>query len=312
MALTATRDAFGEALADLGAEDERLVVVDADDALATRTAIFARRFPDRFVNVGAAEQNLIGVAAGLALAGKVPVVSTHAVFLCGRAFEQIRNAVCYGALDVKLVGSHGGISVGHDGPTHFAVEDIALMRVLPGMTVIVPADAAETKRALRAAVGRSGPTYLRVGRAPVPELPRGDEGFEVGRATLLEEGDDVAIIACGLMVARSLAAAAVLRREGLRATVLNAHTVKPLDAGRVAEAARRCGAVVVAEEHSVVGGLGGAVAEALCVAAPTPVEFVGVRDTFAESGEPETLLTKYGLDPADIASAAHRAVARKG
>lgn len=296
---------------DLGAEFERIVVVDADNALATRTARFAARFPGRFVNVGVAEQNMVGVAAGLALAGKIPIISSHAVFLCGRAYEQIRNAVCYGNLNVKCVGSHAGVSAGHDGPTHFALEDLAMMRVLPRMTVIVPADAMETRRALREAIKHSGPVYLRLGRSPVPLLPELPNGFQIGCASVLAQGSDVAIIACGIMVSKGLEAAAELRRASISAMVVNSHTVKPLDGQAIAWAAERCGAAVVAEEHSVYGGLGGAVAEFLAANCPVPVEFVATRDTFAESGDPAALLTRYGLDTPNIVAASRRAIARK-
>lgn len=306
-----TRDSFGEALVELGSEYEELVVVDADDSYATRTIAFGRRFPKRFINVGAAEQNLVGIAAGLALAGKIPVISTHAIFLCGRAFEQIRNAVAYGDLNVKCVGSHGGITVGQDGPTHFGLEDIALMRVIPRMTVVVPCDAPETKRALRAIVRHQGPTYLRLGRAPVPIVSSGIDSFEIGGPNIFKEGNDVAILACGLMVAKSLDAATELQHRGIQATVANLHTIKPLNHGSINKLARRCGALVVAEEHSIYGGLGSAVAEAVSRECPVPIEFVGVPDTFAETGEANALLKRYGLDVTDIVDAAHKVIRRK-
>jgi transketolase len=305
--LRATRDAFGEALVGCGESYPDLVVIDADDSHATRTDQFGKRRPERFINVGAAEQNMIGVAAGLAIAGKIPLVSTHAIFLCGRAYEQIRNAVAYGGLNVKLVGSHGGITVGYDGPTHFAFEDISLMRGVPGMLVVVPCDAVETRKALRAILDHTGPAYLRLGRAPVPVVTEADAPFALGRGAELCGGSDVAVVACGLMVAKALEAAAQLRAEGVGAAVVNLHTIKPLDGELLGRVARRCGALVVAEEHSVHGGMGSAVVEFLSQEYPVPTEFVGLRDTFAESGHPDALLSAYGMDTRDIVAAARRA-----
>ncbi|HEX8140188.1 MAG TPA: transketolase C-terminal domain-containing protein [Pyrinomonadaceae bacterium] len=309
--MKATRDAFGEALVELGAECENLIVVDADDSLATRTIGFAEHFPERFINVGAAEQNMVGVAAGLAIAGKVALISTHAIFLCGRAYEQIRNAVGYGNLNVKCVGSHGGITVGHDGPTHFSFEDISLMRGIPGMTVIVPCDAVETKKALRALLQHIGPAYLRLGRAPVPVVSKKSSRFEIGRGVVFGEGNDLAIMACGLMVAKSLEAREALTAEGFKVTVANLHSVKPIDRDLIVRLARRCQAIVVAEEHSIYGGLGSAVAEVTSAEFPVPIEFVGLRDTFAESGAPDDLLSAYGLEAADVVAASRKVLRRK-
>lgn len=309
--IKATRDEFGEALIEVGIENKDLIVIDADNSLATRTIKFARYFPDRFINVGIAEQNMVGIAAGLVLSGKLPVVSTHAIFLCGRAYEQIRNVVGYGELNVKFVGSHSGITVGYDGPTHFAIEDIALMRSIPGMTVIVPADAPETRNALRAALEHIGPTYLRLGRAPVPVISNELECFEIGRGILFEGGNDVAIIACGLMVAKALEAKIELQSQGVGASVVNIHTIKPLDENLIESLAKCCRTIVVAEEHSIYGGLGSAVAEVVCNKFPVPIEFVGIRDTFAESGEPKALLKRYGLETIDIITAARKAIERK-
>jgi transketolase len=305
------RDAFGDALVDISREYESIIVVDADNALATRTEKFARIFPERFLNVGIAEQNMIGVAAGLALADKIPFVSTHAIFLCGRAYEQIRTAVCYGDLNVKLVGSHGGIAVGHDGPTHFAIEDIALMTAIPGMTVIAPADGPEMNRAVKAAVQHKGPVYLRSGRSNVPAITDGCSGFEIGRGYNLCFGNDVAIIACGLMVSKALAAREELYRYGIIATVTNFHTIKPIDTGLIHFLASECRAIVVAEEHNIYGGLGSIVATVLANDFPIPVEFVAIRDSFCESGDENALFDKYGLGVQDIVLAALRVAKRK-
>ena len=309
--LIAPRDAFGEALLQLGAECKELVVLDADNCLATRSSAFRNAFPQRFINVGVAEQNLVGIASGLAIAGKIPVISTHAIFLCGRAFDQIRNTVAYGRLNVKCVGTHGGITVGHDGPTHFAVEDIALMRSVPGMTVLVPADAVETRIALREAISLRGPVYIRVGRAPVPAIYSSSSDIATGPTGVLTCGRDIAILACGLMVAKSLEAAAVLDLLGVSATVVDMWRIKPLDQEFVEALARSHGALVTAEEHSVHGGMGSAVSEVVCERFPIPIEFVGLRDTFAESGDPDALLAAYGLDVGDVVNASKRAIARK-
>lgn len=307
----ATREAYGEALVELGAENPDVVVLDADLAKSTKTAEFGKRFPARFFDVGVAEANMLGIAAGLAICGKIPFASTFAVFGAGRAYDQVRNAICYPALNVKLAVSHAGITLGEDGASHQMIEDLALMRALPNMTVLVPADAVETRAAVRAAAACRGPVYLRLGRPPVPLVFPDGLGFQIGRAAVLREGGDVAIIACGIMVSAALEAADLLRAEGIAARVVNMSTVKPLDADAVEEAARRCGAVVTAEEHNVLGGLGGAVAEALGDRCPVPLERVGVRDVFGESGTPDALLRKYGLTPSDVAAAARRALSRK-
>ena len=307
----ATRDAFGDMLVELGANIPSLVVVDADNAKATKTIKFAKQFPIRFINTGVAEQNMVGVAAGLALANKIPLVSTHAIFLCGRAYEQIRNAVAYGKLNVKLVGSHGGISVGHDGPTHFSIEDIALMRVLPNMIVLVPADAVETKKALYAAIHHKGPVYIRLGRAPVPIIFSETECFEIGRGMIIADGNDVAIIACGLMVDKALEARIILSNAGISSSIVNMHTIKPLDKDLIFKLAKLCGAMVVAEEHSVFGGLGGAITETLSNKIPIPIELIGIQDTFAESGESNELLNRYGLTAMKIALAAKKVILMK-
>ncbi len=308
----ATREAYGAALVELGRRNPNVVVLDADLAKSTKTADFSKEFPQRFFDVGIAEQNMIGTAAGLAAAGKVPFASSFAVFATGRVYDQIRNSVAYPRLNVKIAATHAGITVGEDGASHQMVEDIALMRVLPNMTVIVPADAVETRAAVMAAAEMDGPVYIRLGRSGVPVLH--DENtfrFEPGRAVTLREGEDVAVIACGIMVAAALEAAEHLAGEGISVRVLDVHTVKPLDVQAVVEAAKITGAVVTAEEHSIIGGLGGAVAEALAENYPVPVRRVGVRDTFGESGKPDELLEKYGLTSADIILAVHEVLKQK-
>lgn len=305
----ATREAYGRALARLGEEYPDIVVLDADLSKSTKTEVFARQFPDRFFNMGIAEQNMMGTAAGLALSGKIPFVSSFAVFATGRAFEQIRNSIAYPALNVKIAASHAGISVGEDGASHQSVEDIALMRVLPNMTVLVPCDARETEQAVRAAAGITGPVYLRLGRPSVPVIYGEDYVFHPGRADTLREGTDVTIAATGLMVWEALQAAGQLQTEGIQATVLNISTIKPLDVETLVAAAARTQAVVTAEEHSVIGGLGSAVAEVLAEHCPVPVRRVGLADTFGESGRPEELLRKYGLTADRIVSAVREVMA---
>ena len=307
----ATREAYGKALVAVGAENPDIVVLDADLAKSTKTIDFKKRFPDRFFDFGVAEQNMMGTAAGLAAAGKIPFCSTFAVFATGRAFDQVRQSIAYTRLNVKIAASHAGITVGEDGASHQSVEDIALMRVLPNMTVFVPADAREVEGAVRAAVAIRGPVYIRLGRAPVPVLHGEDFTFEPGKALQMRPGRDVTIVATGIMVAAALEAAAALEREGLDARVLNVHTIKPLDVAAIVAAARETGAVVTAEEHSVIGGLGSAVAEVLVEHYPVPVQRVGLADVFGESGRPDELLAKYGLTSADIAGAARAVVRRK-
>lgn len=307
----ATRDAYGEALRELGASNKDVVVLDADLSKSTKTSVFAQAFPDRFFDMGIAEQNLMGTAAGLAAAGKIPFASTFAVFATGRAYEQVRNSICYPRLNVKIAATHAGLTVGEDGASHQALEDISLMRGLPNMTVIVPADAAETKAAVAFAASYHGPVYIRLGRMAVPAVFGDGYEFRHGRAVTLSEGKDVTIMATGIMVSRARQAAQALYEQGLTARVLAVATIKPLDVDAVAAAARDTGAVVTCEEHSIIGGLGSAVAEALAEHCPAPLERVGVRDTFGESGRPEELLDKYHLAVADIVQAARRAIARK-
>ena len=293
----ATRESYGNALVELGAEHEEIVVLDADLAAATKTGMFKKAYPDRFIDCGIAEGNMMGVAAGLAAAGKVPFASSFAMFAAGRAFEQVRNSIGYPHLNVKIGATHAGISVGEDGATHQCNEDIALMRSIPGMTVICPADDVEARAAVKAAYEHEGPVYMRFGRLAVPVInDRPDYKFELGKGVVLREGKDVTIIATGLCVAASLEAADLLAAEGISAKVINIHTIKPLDEELVAAAAKETGKVVTVEEHSVIGGLGSAVCDALCAKAPTPVLRIGINDVFGESGPALELLKKYGLD----------------
>ena len=306
MGKTATRDAYGKALAQLGAENEDVVVLDADLSGSTKTAVFAQEFPRRFFNLGIAEADLIGTAAGLAAAGKIPFASTFAVFAAGRAYDQIRASAAYPKLNVKIAATHAGLTVGEDGATHQMNEDIALMRALPNMTVVVPADGPEAVAATLAVARHQGPVYLRLGRPAVPNIHGEDYVFELFNAPVLREGEDVAIFACGYMVHLALEAAAQLEKVGISAAVVNVHTIKPLDKDTVLRFARRCGRVITAEEHSIIGGLGGAIAEVLGEEAPTPMARIGVRDTFGESGKPAELLEKYGLTTEAIVQAAKK------
>ncbi len=306
----ATREAYGNALASLG-EKYDFVVLDADLAAATKTGVFKKKYPERFFDCGIAEGNMVGVAAGLAAAGKTVFASSFAMFAAGRAFEQIRNSVGYPHLNVKIGATHAGISVGEDGATHQCNEDIALMRTIPGMTIINPADAVEAAAAVEAAININGPVYLRFGRAAVPTLYGDDYKFEVGKGVKLKEGKDVTIVATGLMVSLALEAAEALKAEGICAEVINIHTIKPLDADIIIESAKKTGAVVTAEEHSVIGGLGGAVCEALAESYPVPVVKVGVEDRFGQSGKVPVLLEEYGLTAANIAEKARKAIAMK-
>ena len=293
----ATRESYGNALVELGAEHEEIVVLDADLAAATKTGMFKKAYPDRFIDCGIAEGNMMGVAAGLAAAGKVPFASSFAMFAAGRAFEQVRNSIGYPHLNVKIGATHAGISVGEDGATHQCNEDIALMRSIPGMTVICPADDVEARAAVKAAYEHEGPVYMRFGRLAVPVInDRPDYKFELGKGVVLREGKDVTIIATGLCVAASLEAADLLAAEGISAKVINIHTIKPLDEELVAAAAKETGKVVTVKEHSVIGGLGSAVCDALCAKASTPVLKIGINDVFGESGPALELLKKYGLD----------------
>lgn len=297
----ATRESYGQALADLGTEFEDVVVLDADLAAATKTGIFKKAHPERFIDCGIAESNMIGVAAGLATTGKVPFASSFAMFAAGRAFEQVRNSVGYPHLNVKIGATHAGISVGEDGATHQCNEDIALMRTIPGMVVISPSDDVEVKAAVRAAYKHQGPVYLRFGRLPVPIInDRPDYHFEIGKGVVLREGKDLTIITTGLPVSSCLEVADKLSEEGIEAKVINIHTIKPLDEDLVVAAAKETGKVVTVEEHSIIGGLGSAVCEVLSEKAPTKVMKIGVNDTFGESGPAVELVKKYGLDTQSI------------
>jgi transketolase len=305
------RDGYGKALLQLAAENEKVVVLDADVAKSTRTVWIRDQYPEKFIDMGISEQDMVGTAAGLALAGMLPFASTYGVFLSGRAWDQIRTTVCYNHLNVKLAGAHAGISVGPDGATHQALEDVAIMRVLPGMTVVVPCDAEETRKATLAAAAFEGPCYLRFGREAVPVITKEQTPFQIGKANEMHPGTDAAVIANGAMVSAALQAAALLEQEGVSVRVINMHTVKPLDRVAVLAAARECGCIVTAEEHQMTGGLGGAVAETLACGCPVPMEIVGVEDSFGESGEPEELMRKYGLSAEQIVKKIRAAMARR-
>lgn len=292
----ATRDSYGNALAALGAKVPNLVVLDADLAGATKTAVFKKAFPDRFIDCGIAEGNMMSIAAGLSTAGMIPFASTFAMFAAGRAFEQIRNSIGYPHLNVKIGATHGGISVGEDGASHQCLEDLALMRTIPGMVVMCPADDTEARAAVKAAIEHDGPVYLRFGRYAVPVINDEDYKFEIGKGSVLREGKDVSIIANGLCVSSALEAAERLAADGIDAEVINICTIKPLDEELVVRSAAKTGKVVTAEEHSIVGGLGGAVAECLAEKCPTKLYRIGMRDRFGESGSAAELLHKYELD----------------
>ena len=296
----ATRDAYGEALLELGQKRKDIVVLDADLSGSTKTGKFAKAFPDRFYNIGIAEQDMIGTAAGLALSGKLPFASTFAVFETGRAWEQVRQNICYSNLNVKLVATHGGISVGEDGASHQATEDIALMRVLPNMTVIVPADALETTQVIYAIADYCGPVYVRLGRSKVPPVMPDYYKFKIGKAFTFAMGRDVNIVAIGIMVSVALEAAKILAQEGIDAGVINMSTVKPLDTKTLLNVAKTCKLIVTAEEHSIVGGLGGAVSEFLSENHPVRLRRIGLKDAFGCSGAPEELMKHYGLTAEDI------------
>lgn len=305
------RDGYGEGMIELGQEDPRVVVLGADLSDSTRALWFQQKFPERFFSFGIAEQNMLGAAAGLALGGKIPFVCTYGVFLAGRAWDQIRTTICYSNLNVKMGGAHGGISVGPDGATHQALEDCALMRVLPGMTLVVPCDYYETKKATLAIGRMYGPAYVRFGREKTPVITTPETPFELGKAAVFREGTDVSLIANGYMVSQALLAAEELAREGVSARVINLHTLKPLDREAIVRAARETGAVVTAEEHQVIGGLGAAVAEVIAAECPVPLAMIGIQDTFGESGSPEELLEAHGLTARNVAETARRVLAKR-
>ena len=307
----ATREAYGEALKKLAAENPNVVVLDADLSGSTKTSEFKKVSPERFFNVGIAEQDLIGTAAGMSLAGKIPFASSFAMFAAGRAYEIIRNTVAYPKLNVKIAATHAGLTVGEDGASHQAIEDLSLMRGIPNMTVINPADCIEAEQAVIKAAEYEGPVYIRLGRMAVEDIYDADYKFEIGKGVELKGGNDAAIIATGIMVQESLKAAKILADEGIDVRVINIHTIKPVDADIIVKAARETGAVVTAEEHSIIGGLGSTVLEALSDTCMVPVKRVGVKDTFGESGKPADLLKKYNLTADDVVKACKEAIELK-
>jgi transketolase len=309
--MRATRDAFGKALLELGNENPDIVALTADLGGSVKTGDFEKAFPDRFFQMGVAEANMVDVAAGMSTAGKIPFATTFAMFGTGRAWESVRNTVGYPGLNVKIACTHSGLSVGEDGASHQALEDIALMRVIPGMSVIVPADYAAAFALTKAVAAHKGPVYLRLGRPKVNDVYKDGESFEIGKAKVLREGTDVALLACGPQLAFALEAADKLAQDGIKAAVADFFSVKPLDEDTLVKLAETCGAVVTCEEHNVIGGLGGAVAEALARRRPTPVRFVGTQDVFGESGKPDALWAKYGVDTNGILKAAREALAAK-
>ncbi len=309
--MMATREGYGKALIELGKEKENVVVLDADLSKSTKTAGFGDAYPERFFNVGVAEQNLIGLAAGLSTTGKIPFASSFAMFASGRAFEIIRNSVGYPKLNVKICATHSGLTVGEDGASHQALEDIACMRTIPNMTVIVPSDGMEAMAAVKEIAEYQGPVYLRLGRSGVPVInDHSDYRFEIGKGITLKEGGDITIIATGLMVHEALKAAKSLEEQGIEARVLNLHTIKPIDKDLIIKAAEETGSVITAEEHNIIGGLGSAVAEVLSENVPVPLKRIGVEDTFGESGKPAELLEKYGLTHDAIFKASIEMLAR--
>jgi len=308
----ATRDAYGKTLVELGKADKNIVVLDADLSASTKTNMFAKAFPERFFDMGVAEQDMISTAAGLAASGKTVFASTFAIFGSGRAWDQVRVSVAYTRLNVKIVVTHGGITTGEDGATHQANEDIAIMRAIPNMTVIVPADAIETVKVIRSLVKEYGPAYVRLSRLSTPIIYKDDTyPFVIGKGVTMKPGSNVTIIATGIMVAASLAAAEQLQNEGINARVVNIHTIKPIDKELILKCAEETGAIVTAEEHSIIGGLGSAVAEVLVENRPVPMIRVGMKDMFGESGNPKDLLEKYGLTSSSIISAVKNVIKRK-
>ncbi|MBI5184076.1 MAG: transketolase family protein [Nitrospinae bacterium] len=307
-----TRDVYGKTIAEIGEENKDIIVLDADLSSSTRTSEFAKRFPHRFFNIGIAEQDMIGTSAGFAIENKIPFANTFAIFATGRAWEQIRQSICIPNLNVKIVASHGGITVGEDGASHHCIEDIALMRVLPNMTVIVPGDGYETRAAILAVVRHKGPVYIRTSREKFPVIYPEDCSFEIGKAKIHGHiGKDVTIIACGLMLHKALNAANTIRKDKIDVGVINSSTIKPLDNDTILEAASVSGALVTAEEHSIINGLGSAVAEILVENNPIPMKRVGIRDKFGMSGRPDELLEHYGLTERDIIKAVREVISMK-
>ena len=310
MSKIATRDAYGKALVKLGDINNNVVVLDADLSKSTKTYDFGKTYPDRFFNMGIAEQNLIGAACGFATAGKIPFASSFAMFASGRAFEIIRNSVCYPNLNVKICATHAGITVGEDGASHESVEDISIMRSIPNMTVLVPADGVEAEKMIFEAANVYGPMYVRLGRSAVDTIFTEEYKFEIGKGTVLTEGDDVSIIACGIMVNEAIKASEELKKEGINARVINMSTIKPIDKELIIKSAKETKAIVTAEEHSIIGGLGSAVSEVLAEECPTILKRVGIKDVFGESGNPYDLLEKYGLTYKDIISSVKEVIAK--
>ena len=308
MSKIATRDAYGKTLLKLGETNDNVVVLDADLSKSTKTNDFSKAFPNRFFNMGIAEQNLIGAACGFATAGKIPFASTFAMFATGRAFEVIRNSVCYPKLNVKICATHAGITVGEDGASHESIEDISIMRSIPNMTVVVPADGIETEKVILEAAKYNGPMYVRLGRSAVPTLFGEDYKFEIGKGTVVRDGNDATIIACGMMVNEAIIAHEELKAEGINVRVINMSTIKPIDGELIVKAAKETKAIVTAEEHSIIGGLGSAVSEVVSEECPVIVKKVGVKDVFGESGTPAELLEKYGLTAKHIAESVREAL----
>jgi len=307
-----TRDGYGEGVVLAGQENPNVVVLCADLSNSTRSAMFQKVFPERFIETGIAEQNMMGLAAGLALAGKIPFVSTYAVFCPGRNWDQLRVSVCYSNANVKLTGAHAGISVGPDGATHQGLEDIAITRCIPNLVVIAPCDVIETRKATIAAARHVGPVYLRFAREKTPIITTEETPFEIGKALIFREGKDVAIIGCGPLLYNVLLAAEELANEGVEVMVVNNHTIKPMDTETIINAAKTCGAVVTVEDHQIMGGMGSAVAEVLAQNYPVPIEFIGMRDKFGESGEPEELIEAFGMGKDAIKEAVKKVLKRKG
>ncbi len=307
----ATRDAYGKALVELGSLHDDIVVLDADLSKSTKTINFAKKFPERFFNAGIAEQNMMGMAAGLAAAGKVVFASSFAIFATGRAFEQVRNSIAYANLNVRICATHSGITVGEDGGSHQSVEDITLMRSIPNLTVIVPADGVSTRKALFKLYEHNGPAYLRLGRPALPLIYKDNLDFQIGQGIQLREGQDAAIIACGAMVALGLQAAEILEAEGIQVTVIDMHSIKPLDKDLIIRSAQQTGALLTAEEHTIIGGLGSAVCEVVSENYPVPVIRMGINDVFGQSGTPDELMQHYGLTVEKIVQNIHILLKKK-
>jgi transketolase len=307
----ATREAYGKALLKLGEINPKIVVLDADLSKSTKTDGFSKKYPERFFQMGIAEADMMATAGGLAACGKIPFASSFAIFATGRAYDQVRNTIGYPGLNVKIAATHAGVTVGDDGGSHQSIEDIALMREIPGMTVLNPADATEAEKLIFAAAKHVGPVYIRLGREPMPSVFDDSYQPEIGKAVRLREGDAATIIATGIMVERALLAADALKEKGIAVRVVNIHTIKPIDRAEILAAARETGAIVTAEEHSVIGGLASAVAEVVVQNHPVPMEFIGIQDRFGQSGSPAQLLTEYGMDPAHIVAAVERVTKRR-